>query len=90
MTKYMFSIHRFYTGRRILLKTQQLTPTPLWCVCSVKCCHTGPEGVLQQDEKKGVPNNQVNLQQRVLSEGGLLVVILSPCAALKAASCLGV
>lgn len=85
MSKFIISVHLFYTGRRISLKTQQLTPTPLWCVWSVKC-HTGPAVVLQLDDKKGASNNQVNLQEGVLSEGVLLVVILSPSLALKVAS----
>lgn len=60
MSKYMFSIHHFCsTWRIIALKTQTRTPTSLWWLWSCNC-HTGPEVVLQLNEQKGVPNNQVS------------------------------
>ncbi|XP_038557146.1 tRNA (cytosine(34)-C(5))-methyltransferase, mitochondrial [Micropterus salmoides] len=64
MSKYMFSIHHFCsTWRIIALKTQTRTPTSLWWLWSCNC-HTGPEVVLQLNEQKGVPNNQVTKRHK--------------------------
>ncbi|XP_049454323.1 tRNA (cytosine(34)-C(5))-methyltransferase, mitochondrial [Epinephelus fuscoguttatus] len=64
MSKYIISIHRICTARRrIILKTENPTVTPLWCLWSVTC-HTGPEVVSQLKEKKGASNNQATKRLR--------------------------
>ncbi|XP_044061621.1 tRNA (cytosine(34)-C(5))-methyltransferase, mitochondrial [Siniperca chuatsi] len=59
MSKYVFTIHHFYSKWRIIcFKTQRLTPTSLWWLWSCNS-HSGAELVLQLNEQKGAPNNQV-------------------------------
>ncbi|XP_031702578.1 tRNA (cytosine(34)-C(5))-methyltransferase, mitochondrial [Anarrhichthys ocellatus] len=64
MSKYMFSIHQSSSTWRITsLKTKKLTPSAPWCLWSVNC-HSGPEVVLQPNERQGALNNQVTKRHK--------------------------
>lgn len=64
MFEYMFSIHRFHSTWRIFCsKTQKLTPTLLRWQRS-RNCHTDPEAVLQLNEQKRSPINQVTKRRK--------------------------
>lgn len=78
MSKYMGSIHHFYSGWRIVrLKTQKVAPTPLWWLWSCNC-HTGPSVVLELKEQKGASKDQVNKHYGNPS-GWSIACILSRC-----------
>lgn len=50
----------FYNSWRISrLKAKKLAPIHVWWFWSCNC-HTGPLGVLELNEQKGVSNDQVN------------------------------
>nr|XP_046245977.1 tRNA (cytosine(34)-C(5))-methyltransferase, mitochondrial [Scatophagus argus] len=64
MSKYMVSIHQCYSTWRIIgLKTQKLSPAPLWWLWSCNC-HSGPEVVLQLKAQKGASSHEVTKRHK--------------------------